>query len=139
MIRAMSGLEAASPVPIATAIVAEIASPAMWLLGRRTAALLDCDTVPTVIESAGRAALDNTAAAYSEIVGVLLDTHLLARPPARRPAWACLGLVAPSAQRSRRTRKRAKFAVLIRRRMRFWRQRRRWSSGYGTAFANIRR
>jgi len=43
----MSGLEAAAPVPIATAIVAEIASPAMWLLGRRTAALLDRDTVPT--------------------------------------------------------------------------------------------
>jgi len=84
----MSGSEAAAPVRIATAIVAEIASPAMWLLGRRTAALLDRDTVPTVIESAGRAALDDTAAAYSEIVGVLLDTHLLARPPARRPAWA---------------------------------------------------
>jgi hypothetical protein len=83
----MSGLEAAAPVPMATGIVAEIASPAMWLMGRRIDALLDRDSAPTVIESASRDALDDTAAAYSEIVGVLLDTHFLARPPARRLAW----------------------------------------------------
>jgi hypothetical protein len=53
----MTGLEAAAPVPIATATVADIASPAMRPMGRRIDAVLDRDTVPTVIESASRGAL----------------------------------------------------------------------------------
>ena len=44
--------------------------------------------MPTVIESASRGALDDTAAAYPEIAGVLLDAHfsISARPPACRLA-----------------------------------------------------
>jgi hypothetical protein len=84
----MTGLEAAAPVPIATATVADIASPAMRPMGRRIDAVLDRDTVPTVIESASRGALDDTAAAYPEIAGVLLEAHfsISARPPACRLA-----------------------------------------------------
>jgi hypothetical protein len=134
----MTGLEGAAPVPIATATVADIASPAMRPMGRRIDVVLDRDTVPTVIESASRGALDDTAAAYPEIAGVLLDAHfsLSARPPARRLArgwWLHQrkGVVGRMGA--------PHFMVLLQRRTRFWRQRRRSSSVYGSAFANIRR
>jgi hypothetical protein len=73
----MTGVEVAAAVAIAEAIVGEVAGPAMRPVGRRIDAVLDRNTVPTVIESAIRGALDDTAAAHPDIVGVLLDAHFL--------------------------------------------------------------
>jgi hypothetical protein len=114
-------------------------------MGRRIDAVLDRDTVPTVIESASRGALDDTAAAYPEIAGVLLDAHfsISARPPACRLARG-----SRLAARGWRLYERKgvvgrmgapNFMVLIRRRTRFWRQRRRSSSVSRPAFATVRR
>jgi hypothetical protein len=135
----MTGLQAAGPpVPRATAIVGKVASSATRPMGRRIDAVLDRDTVPTVIENASRGALDDTAAAYPEIVGVLLDAHfsISARPPACRLArgwwlYERKGVVGRMGALN--------FMVLIQRRTRFWRQRRRSSSVSGPGFATVRR
>jgi hypothetical protein len=80
----MTGVEAAA-VAIAKAIAVGDSTP----VGRPIDAVLNGNAVPTMIESASRGALDDTAAAHPDIVGALLDAHVLdtvASLPAGRPA-----------------------------------------------------